>query len=294
MKLFRKAKELATLVFRDFERKHLEVVAAGAAYFFMISLVPALVLLAAAAAFLPLQGGTHGAKAFISHVVPPQGLSLMEKGLSAITPHRTGLLWFGFIAMLWLCSKGMKGVIAGLDIVHNVREPRRLWTNRILAFGLTFAVGVMLLLGVLLTLLGPVLEKQLAVYLPAQSLWTRLWPYLQWSLSAIFVFAAIALLYLVAPNVSRAGRLTLPGAAIAAAAWLSLAWGLGFYFHHIGGDTVDTVSGVLAAPVAIMVWLYWGANVILLGAEINVNLQTQRDRSVEAPIETLPRWTDVA
>jgi membrane protein len=269
-----------TLVFRGFERKHLSLVAAGLAYYFVMSLVPALVLLTAVMAYLPLHNATEGANSFMAHVVPRQGLSLIEPLLATISPHRTGLLSFGIIATLWLTSKAVKGIIAGLDIVYEVSAPRALWINRILAFGLTFAVGVLLLLAVALTLLGPALEALFSAATPVQSLWVRVWPYVQWLLAAFFTFAAIELFYLLAPNVPLAHRLTIPGAVIAASAWLALSAGLGFYFHHFGESKLDAVYGILAAPVALVIWLYWGAAAILIGAEINVNLQYRKSLSM--------------
>jgi membrane protein len=107
-----------TLIIRDAERKHLMLAAAGLAYYFLMSLFPALVLLTAGAAYLPLQDGLHELTSFLVHVMPPQGLSMIENLLATIGPHRSGLLSFGIIATLWLASIGGKGVIASLDIAY--------------------------------------------------------------------------------------------------------------------------------------------------------------------------------
>src|SRR5262245_55272663 len=170
----------------------------------------------------------------LGHVVPPQVLSVIENILSTISPHRAGLLSFGIIVTLWLASVAGKGVIASLDIAHGVDKPRPIWINRILACGLTLLVGVLMLLAVSLTLAGPMLRDVLSTLVPVESVWPRAWPYLQWLLAALFTFTAIELLYILAPNVDPAPRLTMPGALIAAATWLALAWGFGFYFRYIG------------------------------------------------------------
>ncbi|HEY6307837.1 MAG TPA: YihY/virulence factor BrkB family protein [Candidatus Angelobacter sp.] len=294
MTRLKKTIELIIFIFRDIERKHLFVVAAGVAYYFLTALFPALVLLTAVLAYLPLQNTTQGATAFLGHVMPPQGVTLLERVLATVTPHRTGLLSFGIISTLWLSSVGIKGVIAGLDIVYDVRAPRSLWINRLLAFGLALGVGALMLLGVVLTLAGPFLESMLSAAAPLQSLLVRLWPYVQWSLSALSIFAAIELLYLLAPNVPPARRMTVPGAILAAAAWLALSWGLGFYFSRFGGMKLDMVYGILATPIALMIWLNWGATAILVGAEINVSLQSQKELRASAPEKALPRLRDAA
>jgi membrane protein len=170
-------------ILRDIERKHLQLVAAGLAYYFLLYLFPALVLLIALMAYLPLQDGMETITSFMGYLMPPQGVLLIEQMLTTISPHRTGLLWFAIVTMAWFASVGVKGIISGLDIVYEVRVPRILWINRIIAFGLTFAVGLLLMLGVLLTLAGPTLERMLSAVVPVQSLWIQVWPYLQWLLS---------------------------------------------------------------------------------------------------------------
>ena len=289
MKYLKELISFIILVFRGFERKHLSLIAAGLAYYFMMALFPALVLLTAVVAFLPLENGMQGATSFISHVIPRQGLALLEPMLATIGTHRTGLLSLGIITSLWLTSKGAKGIIGGLDIVYEVSAPRSLWINRILAFGLTCAVGVLLLLAVVLTLAGPAVEALLSRVVPVQSLWMRVWPYIQWLLAAAFTFAAIELLYLLAPNVPLAKRITIPGALVAAIAWLALAWGLGLYFHYFGDLKLNAVYGILATPIALVIWLYWGAAAILIGAEINVNLQSYKGLRQSSPGKVLQR-----
>ena len=67
-------------------------------------------------------------------------------------------------------------------------------------------------------------------------------------------------------------RTTIPGAIVAAVGWLILAWALGFFIHELTESKLNAVYGVFAAPIALLTWLKWGAIVVLIGAEINVNL----------------------
>ncbi len=276
MKYKREATAVIRRTLENLERKHLHLAAAGLAYYFLMSFFPGLILLTAVIAYLPVQNGMQLATSFLGHIIPQQGTALIDELVTTVSAHRTGLLSFGLISTLWLTSKGVKGIIAGLDMVYQVQTPRRVWTNRFLAFGLTFAVGVLLLLGVALTLAGPLLESLLSMAVPVQSLWIRIWPYLQWSLSAICTFAAIELLYILAPNVPARRRVTIPGALVAAAVWMVLSWGLGFYIHHFGAYKLDMFYGAMATPIALAIWLNWGALGMLFGAEINLSIQSLR------------------
>jgi membrane protein len=294
MKYFRKTTEVVRAVLREVERKHLPLVSAGLAYYFLMSMIPALALLTALVAYIPLGGGAQGFRSFMTHVVPSHGLAIIDQVLTTIQPHRTGLLSFSIIATLWLVSKSVKGIISGLDIVYDVHEPRSLWLNRIFAFGLTCGVGLLLLLGMSLTVAGPLLESLLSRVAPVQSLWTTLWPYAQWFLSATTIFAAIELLYVLAPNVSAKRRVTVPGAIIAATIVLSLSWALSFYFYHFGDLKLSVVYGAFATPIALIIWLHWSAKAILIGAEINVNIQAFKVRKASEREQLLQHRADAA
>jgi membrane protein len=288
MRYLKAAATLSIQILRNVERKHVWLLAAGLAYYFMMSLFPALVLIAAVASYIPLEEGMQGVTTFLGYVIPPQAASLFDQFLSSLRTHRAGLLSFGIIVLLWLSSKSVKGIMAGLDMVYEVRTPRRVWTNRVLAFGLTFAVGILLLLGVGLTLAAPVLEALLRRAVPEQSLLFRVWPYLQWLPAGFFIFTAIELLYLLGPNVPARQRVTVPGALAVAVTWLVLSKGLGFYFQSFGEAKLVSLYEVLATPIAIMIWLYWSAFAILVGAQINASLQSYKDSKVSSPQEALP------
>ena len=204
-------------------------------------------------------------------------MTLIEELLTQTTPHRTALLSFGLVTTLWLASIAFKGLILGLDMVQGLNAQRPLWATRIFALALTIAVGVLLLIGVILTSAGPSLWPHLSRLLPIESLWLLLGPFLQWLVSALVLFTAIELLYVLGPSLPVSQRLTIPGATVATVMWLVLAWGLGFYFHHFGEFKFATFFGFLATPAAFMTWLYGSATAVLLGAEINLRLGEARD-----------------
>ena len=144
-------------IWRDIEKKNLPLAAAGIAYYLLLSLFPALTLLSAVLSYLPVQNGLREAMSVLGYVIPPQVMTLIEQLLTRITPHRAALLSFGLVTTLWLASIAFKGLILCLDMVHGSNRQRPLWVSRILALALTIAVGVLLLIGVILTSIGPVL-----------------------------------------------------------------------------------------------------------------------------------------
>ena len=232
--------------------------------------------------------GLSSGLARVQYVIPPQVKTLIEELLTRVTPHRAALLSFGLVTTLWLASIAFKGLILGLDMVHGSNMQRPLWVSRILALALTIAVGVLLLIGVILTSIGPGLWAHFSKLMPIEPLWLRLGPYLQWLVSALVLFTAIELLYVLGPSLPVSKRLTIPGAAAATVIWLVLAWGLGFYFHHFGELKFVRFFGFLAAPAAFMIWLYCSATAVLLGAEINSRLRTAKELRLLAIDATAP------
>jgi len=112
-----------------------------------------------------------------------------------------------------------------MDIVHGSNVQRPLWVTRILALALTIAVGVLLLIGVTLTSTSTGLWALFSRLMPIGSLWLRLGPYVQWLVSALVLFTAIEVLYVLGPSLPVSRRVTIPGAAAATVIWLGLAWG---------------------------------------------------------------------
>lgn len=265
-------------IWRDIEKKNLPLAAAGICYYLLLSLFPALTLLSAVLSYLPVQDGLQRVTSILGDVIPPLIMTQIEGLLTQITAHRVAALSFGLVTTLWLASIAFKGLILGLDMVHGSNVQRPIWITRILAFILCIAVGILLLIGAILSSIGPVLWPHLSRVLPIESLWLRIGPYLQWATSALFLFAAIELLYVLGPSLPVSKRRTVPGAAAATVLWLVLAWVLGLYFHHFGEAKFATFFGILAAPVAFMTWLYCSASAILIGAEINSRLRTEKDQ----------------
>jgi membrane protein len=264
-------------IWRDIEKKNLPLAAAGIAYYLLLSVFPALTVLSAVVSYLPVQNGLREATSVLGYVIPPQVMTLIRELLARVTPHRAALLSFGLVTTLWLASIAFKGLILGLDMVHGSNVQRPLWVSRILALALTIGVGVLLLIGVVLTSIGPSLWFYFSRVMPSESLWWRLGPYLKWSVSAFILFTAIELLYALGPSLPVSKRRTIPGAIAATVIWLLLAWGLGFYFHHFGELKFVRFFGFLAVPALFMTWLYCSAATILLGAEINSRLRRAKD-----------------
>ncbi|HEV8492366.1 MAG TPA: YihY/virulence factor BrkB family protein [Candidatus Angelobacter sp.] len=245
--------------------------AAGLSYYFVMSLFPLLIVFAAAVAYLPVPNLFDQALGFASRFMPHESMGLVKAVLrQVITPHRGKFMSFGIVGTIWAASGGFSSMMEALNVAYDVPESRPFWKTRPLAIGLTFLIGILLVIALALMLVGPNFGGWLAAKVGLGSVFIAVWPYLRWSIAIAFAVLAIELIYFLAPNVRQRFRRTLPGAALAVACWLLLSWALGIYFQHF--TNLNKTYGTLAAAIALMVWLYWTAFAILLGGEINADL----------------------
>ncbi len=255
----------------DISRKHLLQMAAAMAYYFVLAIFPALILLSAVVAYLPVQGGFDQVMRMIASFVPEDGMRVIRHVMAqVVTPNRATLLSFGILGTLWTSSGGFASAIEGLNMAYEVEEGRPFWLTRPLAVGLTFLVGALFLIALAVMIVGPNFGEFLAAKAGVSTLFAVAWPYIHWGVSVAFTVLAVEFLYYIAPNVKQRFWATLPGALLSVGAWIALSYVLGIYFRTFGH--FSKTYGSLGAMIALMVWLYWNAVVMLLGAELNCQL----------------------
>src|SRR5215472_2397107 len=120
-------------ILNSIARKRLSLTAAGLAYYFLMSLFPAVVLATTLSSYVPLRNGVQDAMAFLYYVMPQQGESMIRDIVRRIGTRHTGLLSIAFVTTLWLASSAFKGVILSLDTAYGVENSRRPWVNRLVA-----------------------------------------------------------------------------------------------------------------------------------------------------------------
>src|SRR5579872_2390571 len=257
--------------YNDVQRKHTMQMAAGLSYYFVMSLFPLLIIFAAVVAYLPIHHLFGEALYFVGRFMPKDSMGLVKTVLrDVITPYRGRLLSLGIVGTIWAASGGFSSVMEALNVAYDVEEMRPFWKTRLLAIGLTFLIGFLLIVALALMIVGPNFGGWLAGRLGLSTIFTTIWPYLRWSIAVAFTVLAVELTYFLAPNVKQKFKRTLPGAVIAVGCGILLSWALGFYFQRFAN--LNKTYGTLAAAIALMTWLYWTAFAVLLGGEINADL----------------------
>jgi len=255
----------------DVVRNHTLQMAAALAYYFVLSLFPALIFSSAVVAYLPVPDLFNQALALLARFLPADAMGLVRRVLAdVVSPNKGTFLSLGILGTLWGASGGFAATIEALNIAYDVRDDRPFWKTRVLAVGLAFLTGTLMLVALSVMVVGPRFGGWLAGRVHLSELFVLLWPYIHWTVAAAFTILAIEALYFLAPNLKQRFRATLPGAVVAVSCWIGLSYLLGIYFRHFGN--FNKTYGTLGAAVALMVWLYWTGFAMLVGAELNQEL----------------------
>ncbi|MGA2989592.1 MAG: YihY/virulence factor BrkB family protein [Candidatus Korobacteraceae bacterium] len=260
---------------RDIGRNHIMAFAAALSYYFVLSLFPALILLAALLVLLPTPNLFPQILNLMSRTVPPYAMGLVRQiTVSVVSPNSGTLFSFGVLGVAWSATTGFASLIEALNVAYDVPETRPYWKTRVLAMLMALEVGGLLLVALAFEVVGPDFGSWLARHLGLGPLLQIMWPFLRWGVSVAFTLFAIYASYKVAPNIRQRISQLLPGAVIATAFWILLSYGLGIYFRSFAH--FNKTYGTLGAAIALMMWIYYTSFVILLGAEFNSELMQLR------------------
>lgn len=254
------------------------LIAAGSAFYILLALFPAL------AAFISLYGiasdpTTVAAQLqFLEGLVPAEFLEIVKNQLLSLAMQPRDALSFGFLLSLalalWSANNGIKTLFEALNVAYEEREKRSFIKLHLVTFGLT--LGAMLIGSVVLVAIGLV-PAFLALF-PLGNLADALIRILRWPLLLLFVWCGIAVLYRYGPSRARAKwRWITWGGFLATIGWFATSMGFSYYLENFGN--YNAVYGSLGAVVGFMIWAWLSATIILVGAEINAEIehQTRRD-----------------
>ncbi|MGI5522121.1 YihY/virulence factor BrkB family protein [Micromonospora sp. CA-259024] len=189
------------------------------------------------------------------------------------------LLSFGLLGALWSASGFIGAFTRASNAVYRVTEGRPVWKLRPLQIGLAAITLVLLALVALgLIVSGPVTDA-VGDLINAGGPARTAWSVAKWPVLALIMMALLSLLFWIAPNVRQPRfRWLTPGGAVALIAWAVGSFGFGLYVANFG--SYDTTYGSLGAAVAFLVWLYLSNSALMLGVQINA--EVQRGRQLQA------------
>lgn len=282
---WREVRALTAIIFHELIRTNAIDVAAGVAFWLMLSLVPLIMSAVALLAILRMPDFVPQLLGVIAILVPPNALDLVEKLVGTLlTPHGSALS-FGIVSYLWSSTSGFVSLIAALNIAYDVKEQRSWLRDRVQAFILTFTSGGLLLISMGAIVAGPHLVHSLDQVFVFPRFVMRLWPILRFATVFVSFVIGLELIYFLGPNMRQRFRSTLPGAVLASIIWFLGSYSLAFYMDHL--SNYAKIYGGMGALFGLMFWLYLTSLAILIGAESNAEIAKRRDSIFRRHVQQL-------
>jgi membrane protein len=261
-------RELLAQVWAAIARHNISIMAAGIAYYAMLSIFPGM-------STLVLTYGLVADPLTIEHhvealggVLPGEALKLLSDQLNALISAPTESLGIGLVVSvligLWSATSGTSAMMNALTIAYQGREERGLLHFYGLSIALTIG-GVIFVMIALVLIAG---APNAVTKVPLPDFWRETLSLIRFPMLAILAFLGLGVLYRLAPDRKRPGwDFARAGTIAASLLWLGGSAAFSFYAARFG--SYDKTYGSVGAVVIMLVWLYVSAYIVLAGAELN-------------------------
>ena len=260
------------LTYKEMNEDHVMAFAGNLTYKGLFALFPFFTFLLS---LLGLFNATDLVKTMVdklSGVAPQSATEFIEGQLLSITQSQAeSAFTFGAIISillaLWGISGAFRSVMEAMNVMYEVEEDRPFWKVYGLSIFMSLAVVVLLVGALVLVVFGESIGVGVADLAGLGSVFATLWSIVQWPVVALVVLFAFAMIYYFAPAAKQRFRWISPGSLLAFVFWLifSLLFSL---YASIAGSYNETY-GSLAGVIILMLYIYYSAFIMLVGAEVN-------------------------
>ncbi|WP_353643708.1 YihY/virulence factor BrkB family protein [Mesorhizobium sp. WSM2239] len=274
-------RDIVWRVWREVGQDRVLLIAAGATFYLLLALFPAL------AAFVSLYGFVANPATVADHVshlgglLPSAGVDIIRSQLEALASQDQQALGIGFLIglaiALWSANNGVKALFDAMDIAYEETEKRGFIKLNLISIAFTMgalliAIGLILTVGVVPAVLA---------YLRLDAWTEALVAMGRWPVLLVAILAGISLIYRFGPSRRPPKWRWLSwGAVIATVVWIGASWTFSFYLRNFAD--YNATYGSLGAVIGLMMWTWISVIILIIGAEINAEIehQTARDSTV--------------
>ena len=259
-------------------KDNVNLIAAGVAFYSFLAFVPLLAALVLTYGLVAEPASVVQHMQQLASVMPADAAKLIGEQLMSTVKGAGTQKGFGLLLAILLsiygAMRGASSIILALNIVYNVEEDRGFIRTTLLAVAITLGAMIALGAGIVAISAMGYLEHLLPFSSPAIHLLLKI---LSWIAAAAAVSLLLAALYRYAPNrPNTKWRWLTPGSIVATVLWIAATLGFGFYVSNFGN--YNATYGSLGAVVVFLTWLYLTGYILLMGGELNSELEKQTDR----------------
>ncbi|WP_067813350.1 YihY/virulence factor BrkB family protein [Nocardia inohanensis] len=274
---------------REFKRDNLTDLAAALTYYGVLSIVPGLIVMVSLLGLLgpdatgevmnQVQQIAPGSSAeFVHNLITQAQSSRSGAGLGAI---------LGLAIALWSASGYVAAFMRASNVVYGIGEGRPIWKTAPIRLGVTIVAVILLVLSAIIVVVSGPVARQLGDFLNLGDTAVLVWSIAKWPVLFVLVTVLLAILFWASPNAKQGGvKWVSPGGVVAVLIWLIISGGFALYVANF--SSYDKTYGSLAGVVIFLVWLWLSNIALLLGAEINAELDHGKAIAEGLPEDVTP------
>ena len=251
---------------------------AGVAYYAFLSLFPAVATAILVFGLVTDLSFIEGRYSEVLEVLPDQAATLLNDQIIALLSNTNRSLGLGLLVSLsvalWTGTRGTNALVYAISRAHHETRERSILGS--IGLSLFTTAGVFAV--VIISLIGLAVVPALTSALPFDRFAELVALWLRWPILIAIIFVAVCVLYRVAPKRAKPRwRWVVPGALFATVAWLGASALFSLYVENFAN--YNATFGTLAAPVILLLWLYWSTLIFIIGAKLNaeLELETRKD-----------------
>ena len=264
---------------KEFKDDRAQMISAGMAFYWFLAVFPG--LLAAVGVFGMVNAGPDATRTItkaIRTTLPGDAAEVLSGALDRPPSGGASLVTalVGVALALWSASAGMVALQNGMDVAYDVplEQERKFVKKRIYALLLMGATAVLGGIATVFVVFGQPLGEALRDDLPLGDAFVVVWTVIRWVLGIAALAVLFATYYYLGPNwESPTWKWLSPGGLLGALIWLLSSLGFSFYVSSFG--SYAETYGSLAGVVVLLLWLFLTALAVVLGGELNAELERQ-------------------
>jgi len=269
---------IARSLYRRYIEDEVPALSAQTAYFFLLAVFPFMIFLMTIIGYIPLED--IDVLGPLENMLPYEAFRLLKVNLEYVADKRNfQILSIGFVTTLWAASNGIGAVIVSINKAYDVKEKRSFFMVKLVSLLFTMALSAMIVLYFVLLVFGHRIgDYMISVGVPAQ--YRKVWDQLRYLTVVIMQILVFAALYKYTPCSRPKWRDVLPGAVFTTVGWLLTSLGFAYYVNNFWN--LRLLYGSIGGLIALLVWLYLSAMLVILGGEINAVIASERHSGIKS------------
>jgi membrane protein len=263
---------IISILYQKIFQFDIDVRAAAVAYNFTLAVFPTIIFLFSLLPYMPIEHLDLKMIGFLKGTIPKNlHGDLTELIREIVNKKRGGVLSFGFIFALYASTSGIMALIRSFNLTYKTNESRGFIKERVIAVALNFLLTFVLLIAFVAFILGNFIVKMLVKKDLIEYNFTY---YLTKSLTYLSIFSVffftISIIYYYAPAIHKRWKFFNAGSITASILTISITNIFSYYLVNFA--SYHKIYGSIGSLIALMVWLYFIALILIVGFEINASI----------------------